>query len=223
MPAVLVIGASRGIGEEFARQYRADGWTVIATVRTEEAAAPLGAAGISTHRLDVRDPAAIAALADRLNGVPIDVLVVNAGIYEGLEARLDDIGPEALLDSFRVNAVAPILVARAFRRHLRLGDQRKIVAMSSLLGSISRNARPGHIAYRSSKAALNAAWRALALEEPDLIALLIRPGRVRTAMTNHAGDLSATDSVSAMRRLIGSASATDSGRFLDYAGVETSW
>jgi len=223
MPTTLITGASRGIGYEFCRQYAGDGWRVIAVLRDEPAAATLAGLGVDARLLDVRDFAGIKALAASLGGEPIDVLIANAGIYEGPDQTLDELDEAWWLDAFRVNAMSPILFARALRDNVARSGERKMIAITSLLGSIALNDQGGHYPYRTSKAALNAAWRALAIDAPELIAVLFRPGRIRTRMTGFDGPLSPEEGVANLRRLIAALGPADSGKFLDHAGKITPW
>jgi NADP-dependent 3-hydroxy acid dehydrogenase YdfG len=82
---VLITGANQGIGLEFAKQYAARGWTVIATHRrttTPEELATLAAKypKVRVERMDVTDATQIEALGAKLEGMPIDVLLSNAGL-----------------------------------------------------------------------------------------------------------------------------------------------
>jgi NAD(P)-dependent dehydrogenase (short-subunit alcohol dehydrogenase family) len=223
MPTTLITGASRGIGFEFCRQYAADGWRVIAVLRDQQSAATLAGLGVDARLLDVRDFAGIKALAASLGGEPIDVLIANAGIYEGPGQTLDELDEAWWLDAFRVNTMSPILFARALRDNVRRSSERKMIAITSLLGSIALNDQGGHYPYRTSKAALNAAWRALAIDAPELIAVLFRPGRIRTRMTGFDGPLSPEEGVANLRRRIAALNLADSGKFLDHSGKITPW
>jgi NAD(P)-dependent dehydrogenase (short-subunit alcohol dehydrogenase family) len=223
MPTVLITGAGRGIGREFVRQYRDQGWAVIATLRCAEHARELSDAGARAHMLDLLQPQDIASLAEELRDEAIDVLICNAGVYEGLNTKLDEIDADLLLRTLQVNTMAPILLAKAFRPHLKRGQQKKLIAITSLLGSVGNNRFPGHIAYRASKAALNAAWSGLALEEPELIAALLRPGRVSTRMLNFKGELSPEQSVSGMCKVIAGLTSSASGLQFDYQGQTVPW
>jgi NAD(P)-dependent dehydrogenase (short-subunit alcohol dehydrogenase family) len=223
MPTTLITGASRGIGFEFCRQYAADGWRVIAVLRDQQSAASLAGLGVDARLLDVRDFAGIKALAASLGGEPIDVLIANAGIYEGPDQTLDELDEAWWLDAFRVNTMSPILFARGLRDNVRRSSERKMIAITSLLGSIALNDQGGHYPYRTSKAALNAAWRALAIDAPELIAVLFRPGRIRTRMTGFDGPLSPEEGVANLRRRIAALNLADSGKFLDHSGKITPW
>ncbi len=229
MPSVLITGASRGLGLAFARQYAAEGWRVLGTVRTARDAERLGARipGAQVHLLDVADFPAVAQLGLTLRDESIDVLIANAGVL------LEDPGPAALdarpwLESFEVNAMAPLACALAFAAQVARSDQKKMVAIGSIVGSISAASRGGYYPYRASKAALNAVWRAFALDHPELIAAILHPGRMRTDMTRY--DEAAWQSLAdadqragELKLQIERLKPSDSGGFFNYAGKPLPW
>jgi NAD(P)-dependent dehydrogenase (short-subunit alcohol dehydrogenase family) len=224
MPTVLLTGASRGLGLEFARQYAAEGWRVIATARDPEKATTLRAipGAVESHALDVADLAAAGRLAQRLDA-PIDVLIANAGIAGPRGMSAEAVEGEAWAEVMRVNVMAPLALAGAFRQHLERGRERKAIAITSRLGSLASNNEGGMYAYRSSKAALNAVWRSFALDHKGLIAALLHPGWVRTDMGGPGGALAPAESVAAMRRVIAGLTTQDSGRFFNYDGAPLPW
>jgi NAD(P)-dependent dehydrogenase (short-subunit alcohol dehydrogenase family) len=224
MPSVLVTGAGRGLGLEFARQYAADGWSVIATVRNEGAARELrGLAGeIRIETLDMRDHSSLAALARRIEG-PLDLLIANAGISgpDRLTTAADAAG---WLEVFDVNVIAPTLLAQTLAPKV-VAARGRLVAITSQMGSIADNRSGGWTAYRAAKAALNAAWRSLAVEmsaEPIAIAML-HPGWVKTDMGGAGATLEIPDSVAALRRVIDGLRPADKGVFLNYRGETLPW
>ena len=158
MRTVLVTGANRGLGLEFCRQYAVAGWRVIAACRQPESAEALRALAVqhgnlAIETLDVADFAQIDALAGKLNGEAIDVLLNNAGIY-GDEAgkgfgHLDYAKWQMTL---AVNTMAPVKMAEAFLPHLQRGQDKLIASVSSLMGSMTDNGGGGSLLYRSSKA-----------------------------------------------------------------------
>jgi NAD(P)-dependent dehydrogenase (short-subunit alcohol dehydrogenase family) len=215
MPRVLVTGAGRGIGLEFARQYAADGWEVIATVRGEAGA--LDGLGVRIERLDMRDFAALEAFPERLGGAPLDLFIANAGMTAG--RRIDSADEaDAALEVLAVNAVAPTLLARALAPNLAGG---KMAAMTSRMGSIA-DSSGGYLGYRASKAALNAAWYALS-REIDVPLLLFHPGWVQTDMGGPSAQVSPAESVAGMRRIIAEMTPEMSGAFVDYRGDPIPW
>jgi NAD(P)-dependent dehydrogenase (short-subunit alcohol dehydrogenase family) len=220
MPTVLVTGAGRGIGLEFARQYASEGWRVIATVRG--ASPELEALGVEVERLDMGDFAAVEAFPQRLGGAPLDLFIANAGVTKA--HRIDSASEaEGWQEVHAVNAVAPTLLAGALLPSVAAARGR-MIAITSQMGSIA-DSSGGYIAYRASKAALNAAWRALALDwtgKPVTLAML-HPGWVQTDMGGPNATLPLPDSVAAMRRLIDGLAPRDSGTFLNYRGEPLPW
>lgn len=219
MPTVLITGANRGIGLEFARQYAGDGWNVIGTARQPDAAAGLKATGASVEPLDAADPESIAALASSLAGRPIDVLIANAGVYAQTTDKDD------WLAAFATNSIGPTLLAQALRANVAASGMRKMAAITSRMGSIADNSSGGAIAYRATKAALNAAWHSLAIDlRGDGIAVaLLHPGWVQTDMGGKGASIDTRTSVSGLRRVIDGLALDQSGAFFDYDGQGLPW
>lgn len=220
MPTVLITGANRGLGLEFVRQYAADGWDVIATVREPSRAENLSAlpGGIRIGELDVADFDAIRAFALSVTE-QVDHLICNAGVM----GRYREVDPDSWLYTFRVNAIAPTVLAQALVDRIVPGG--KIVAITSKMGSIADNQSGGGIIYRSSKAALNAAWRSLAIDwrDRDLAVAMLHPGWVQTAMGGPSAPTPPEESVAGLRRVITELIRERSGSFLDYQGQEIPW
>jgi NAD(P)-dependent dehydrogenase (short-subunit alcohol dehydrogenase family) len=240
MPAVLVTGAGRGLGLEFVRQYAADGWQVVACLRSpaqadELSALAVAASGrIETHALDVTDHAAIDALAKRLEGRAIDVLINCAGTMgrgnfgsQGLSMGAfgkSDFGDWT--EVFRVNVFGPMKMAEAFVGHVARSEQKKLVTLTSIVGSIAKNTIGGIYSYRASKAAVNAIMRSLAIDlgrKHGIIAIPLHPGWARTAMGGPRADIDAATSVTGMRKVIAGLTKEQAGRFWMYNGEELPW
>lgn len=219
MPTVLITGANRGIGLEFARQYAAEGWDVIATARRPGEADALIETGAETQTLDAADPSSITALAERFQGRSIDLLIANAGVYP------QDLDADGWAAGFATNCIGPTLLAQALRPNVATSAHGKMIAITSRMGSIADNSSGGAIAYRSTKAALNAAWHSLALElRSDGVALaVLHPGWVQTDMGGAGAMIDTRTSVSGMRQVIAGLEIEWTGRFFNYDGEELPW
>jgi len=223
MSTVLITGAARGLGLDFVKRYAAKGWKVHACARTPDALS--GVKGdIHPHKLEVTDYAAVKALAAKLEGEAIDVLICNAGI-SGKEATvLGSLDPAVWRETFEVNALAPLMMAEAFADHVAASKERKLVAISSRLGSITF-ADNGRYSYRASKAALNMEWKGLSVDlgPKGVVCVVLHPGWVQTDMGGSAATLTLEQSVPAMVKVIDGLKPADNGRFLNYDGTELPW
>jgi NAD(P)-dependent dehydrogenase (short-subunit alcohol dehydrogenase family) len=220
----LITGANRGLGLELARQLTARGDQVIGTVRDPARAEALRGLGARVEVVDVVDPASVAALAARLDGVALDVLINNAGIqlHEGGIASLD---LDEVARSIATNALAPMRMVQALLPHLRAGSRRLIAHLSSDLASIGDNTTGGYYGYRASKAALNMLNRTLAEElgREAFTCLVLHPGWVQTDMGGPDAPMLAPDSIRGVLAVLDRATAADSGRFLDHHGADLPW
>ena len=227
---VMVTGANRGLGLEFARQYAADGWRVLTTYRNPAVAGELlelaGQDNVQAFRLDVSDFDAIAALALELQDETIDVFLSNAGLFgpkPGAESDLRQsfghIDYGIVREVLNVNALAPLKCAESFVEHIARSQQRKFVALSSIEGSISRAQRDLY-AYRTSKAALNMVTRLLSgdLADHGITVVSICPGWVKTRMGGEFAKLELTPAIRDFRGLVGRLTLADSGKFIESPG-----
>ncbi|MCC6172989.1 MAG: SDR family oxidoreductase [Gammaproteobacteria bacterium] len=236
MPTVLVTGANRGLGLEFTRQYCDAGWQVIATCRDPAGAAELQALrsqhpGLEIEALDVGDFATIDALAARLAGRPMDVLLNNAGVFgpkpgaeQDLRQNFGSMDYEVWTEVLRVNLMAPMKMAEAFVDHVAASAQKKIVAISSTEGS-SPNAKGGIYAYRTSKAALNMLMQNLApdLAPRGIVTAAFCPGWIRTRIGGPRAPLEAPPSIAGLRRVIDGLTPENSGKFWLWTGERLPW
>ena len=237
MPTILITGANQGIGLEFTRQYSAAGWDVIACCRTPDQADELQSlatndAAIRIEQLDVRDHAGIEALGARYRETPLDVLLNNAGmigpvpiidhIHRQLFGSIDYAVWQEVLET---NTFGPIKLAETFVDNLAASEQKKLVNISSNVGSIAERCQPA-IAYSSSKSALNRATTIIAeqLRDRGIIVALFCPGAVKTRMDAWGNArVGIEESVSSLRPLIESLTMADSGSFRDYSGRTIAW
>lgn len=227
MPTCLITGANRGIGLEFVRQYAADGWSVIATCRRPTHADELkGCTGsIEVHPLDVTDFAQVESLAHALKGKTIDLLINNAGIYGPRSLAYDKIDYGAWAEVMRTNMMAPLKVSAAFSGQVAGSSKKLIVTVSSKMGSMTDNTSGGSYIYRSSKAALNAVMRSLAIDLQDkgVTVVVLHPGWVRTDMGGAGALIDPFESVVGMRELISTLNKDHSGRFFAFDKNEVPW
>lgn len=223
MSTVLITGTNRGIGLELARQYAADGWRVHACARKLAKTTALKAlrGEIKLHELDVADEAQIAGLARSLAGEPIDLLVNNAGVGGSDEAT----DPQAWLAVFRVNSIAPVRILQALLPNLQRSKNTRVLNLTSRMGSIADNSSGGSYAYRSSKAALNAAMKSLAidLKSKGITIAVMHPGWVKTDMGGPGAPVTPKASAEGLRRVIAALQPSDSGAFLNYDGAKLPW
>ncbi|PKM13381.1 MAG: short-chain dehydrogenase [Gammaproteobacteria bacterium HGW-Gammaproteobacteria-3] len=231
MQTVLITGANRGLGLEFVKQYAEADCKVVACCRNPATADALkrlarSFPSIQIETLDVADFAQIDVLSRRLADARIDVLINNAGVYgDSAEHGFGALDFQTWTATLRVNALAPVKMAEALLPQLERGDKKLIVAISSLMGSITDNTGGGSIVYRSSKAALNAAMKSLAIDlSPRALGVLIfHPGWVKTDMGGKNALIDADESVTGMRRVIAAFTSAQSGAFVKYDGSLLPW
>ncbi len=232
-PAVLITGSNRGIGLEFVRQYAAKGWFVIATTRRPAQAKRLQALAtvhenVVVELLDVTDGPQIAALAAKYAGQPIDLLINNAGIsgdFMGPSQAFGSLDYQQADDFMRVNAIAPLRVTEAFYENVKMSGQKKVVAITALLGvhSIQYGGFSGGYWYKVSKAALNAAMANLARDAAadGVIVTLLTPGEVKV---EKVGDnpgpnfIEPAVSIAGMIKVIDGLTPRDAGTIIRYNG-----
>jgi len=231
MSAVLITGANRGIGLEFAHQYSADEWEVFAACRDRSGARQLqemarrSAARLTTIPMDVTSSESVRSAAKQLGTVAIDLLINNAGTAGMPGQRTGDVDYENWVRVLDVNTMGPLRVIEAFAGHIARSRRRLIVTITSGMASLADNTSGGSMAYRTSKAAVNMAMRSVAadLASRRIACIVVNPGWVKTAMGGAGAPLTPEESVAAMRRLIESVGPEESGKFFDYDGSEYPW
>ena len=219
---VLVIGASRGLGLEFVRQYRADGAAVTATARRSDDVAALQALGAQAFALDVADPVSAAGLGWRIDGAGFDVAIHVAGVYGPRTAGLETPTRDDFDAVMRANVFGAMQVLPQVAEALAPGA--KLAVLSSRMGSIGARTGTSGWLYRASKAALNSVLKDAALALAGrATCVAFHPGWVRTDMGGAGADLSVEQSVADLRRTIAALTPADTGRFLNHDGSPIAW
>lgn len=241
MTTVLITGANRGIGFSLAQQYAAEGAEVIACCRNASSADALKDLASSGGRvrileLDVADTASIAGLKSAIGDQPIDILINNAGILGPQEQTASRVDAEGWVNTLRVNALAPLLIAQALHDNLKRSSQKKLIVISSVYGSTGVDYGAGvpsgvnRYAYRASKAALNNEMRALARDwaGDGVLVGILDPGYARTDMTGEAAiaspkSISPHESAQGLIRRIAELTTYTSGVFQRFWGEVIPW
>ena len=233
---VLITGASRGIGLEFAKRYVQQDWHVIATSRTpsdddylQDLARQYDNVRIET--LDVTDHAGIDALAAKLKGIAIDVLINNAGISGGRNTQdFGAIDYSVFDDVMAINVLGPLKITEAFLEHVAASDQKKIINISSSEGRLSAVRGSRQPFYRASKSALNMVMKNVsihpAVKEKGVIIGILTPGFVDTDFTKGLPKQMMIDvetSVSRSMEIIGKYDLEMSGKYFSNTGEEMTW
>jgi NAD(P)-dependent dehydrogenase (short-subunit alcohol dehydrogenase family) len=231
VPSVLITGANRGLGFEFAKQFLADGWQVYAACRDPDSASELRRlADASGHKLrilnlDVTDLSSVKAAAAEVDGQAIDLLINNAGIGGPRGQTVGNIDYEAWAKVLDANTMGPMRVSEAFVDNVARSERKLIVTLTSGMGSIADNTSGGSVAYRSSKAAVNMAMRSLAIDltPRGITCVVVNPGWVQTDMGGPHATITPAASVTSLRPLIDTLGPTQSGKFFNYDGREYPW
>lgn len=222
MPTALIIGASRGIGHELARQYLAEGWRVIATARQPRDCQLLADLGAEAHTLDVTNVEACAAIGWRLDDEQLDVAILNAGVYgprhDGfpLQTDFDSVMHTNVLAAMRLlPIVAPLVCA----------TRGKLAVMSSHMGSLSERGNASGTLYRASKAALNSVLIDTAIQygPEGATCVALHPGWVRTDMGGSEADLDVATSAAGIRRTLAGLPHAEHAVFRNYDGTPIGW
>ena len=219
---VIIIGASRGIGLEFVRQYRAAGAQVTATARSKEGLAALRALGAEALTLDVAEADSASRLAPQIQGQAFDIAVIVAGVYGPHSAALEPPPLDDFDAVMRTNVLGPMRVIPQLADALVPGA--KLAVISSRMGSIGSRLSPSGWLYRASKAGVNSVLKDASLVlAGKAICVSFHPGWVRTDMGGQGADLSPEQSVADMRRVLAAITPRDNGRFLNHDGGSIDW
>lgn len=230
MKTILITGTNRGLGLEFVSQFLAAGQRVIATARDPGNAPALQALReqyprqLSLHALDVANASSRDQLVNDLADEPIHLLINNAGVHGGW-GRLNHLDEQEWLRCLHINTIAPVKLVEALRANLASAGQATVAIISSKMGSVADNTSGGSYIYRSSKAALNAAAKSLAVDlAPEHInVVILHPGWVRTDMGGPDGLIDAPTSIAGLRRVLANVGPEQSGSFIAYDGTLIPW
>lgn len=223
MSTALITGAAGGIGRELARQLAERGTKVIAVCR--KPGEELSRLPVRVESgIDIATDAGCTELAARVAGVPLDLVIHNAGVLsvESLDA-LDDGAIARVRRQFEVNALAPLRLTALLASQLARGA--KVVLITSRMGSIEDNTSGGYYGYRMSKAALNAAGRSMAhdLVPRGVAVVMLHPGFVQTPMTGGRGDVDAATAARNLIARIDELKPATSGSFVHANGSSLPW
>lgn len=236
-PTILLTGSNRGVGLALAEEYAARGWNVIATTRSPDRATDLQALAqknpkVLIERLDVTDVGQIAALATKYRGVPVDVLFNNAAwLGEPVkDQQLGNLDQDLFITVMNTNVYGPLKLSEAFADNVAASDQKKIIGMTSGLGSLTLMGQMSRFYYyQMSKAALNMGMRALRsdLRKRGIIVALLAPGMVETDMLEASGftgkALTPAESAASLYGLVAALTIDDKGIPVNVDGKPIPW
>ena len=230
MATILVTGANRGLGIEFVEQYLNEGNDVIATYRNENSSMDLIEMGnersnLKLLQLDVSSNKSLNSFAENLGDSPIDIFINNAGVYGPRNSSFGNVDEENWIPAIKINAIAPILLTQLIIKNIRSGADKKLIYITSKMGSIDDNKGGGAYVYRSSKTALNAVVKSLSvdLENEDIVVALIHPGWVKTDMGGPNALIDKETSVRGMTEVISNLDISSTGNFYNYDGSIIPW
>jgi len=230
MARVLITGTNRGLGLEFVEHYLENGDDVIATYRNEESSFDLikmsnERSNLKLLQLDVSSNKSLNSFAGNLGDSPIDIFINNAGVYGPRNSSFGNVNEENWIPAIKVNAIAPLLLTQLIIKNIRAGTDKKLIYITSKMGSIDDNKGGGAYVYRSSKTALNAVVKSLSidLKDENITVALIHPGWVKTDMGGPNALVSIDESIEGMMQVIDATDIRDTGRFLNYDGKELPW
>ncbi len=231
MKTVFITGSNRGIGLEFVKQYLNDGYQVISCCRNPETADELQSLKITypkeldIYRLDVSNFKMIEELSKILKGIPIDIIINNAAVYGSDHNSFLDIDYQDWSNTFTVNCMSAVKISECFIENISCSNEKKMVFLSSQMGSIDDNGSGGCYLYRSTKASLNAVVKSLSIDlrHRNISTLILHPGWVLTDMGGPNAQITTAVSVEGMKKVINNLSVKNSGSFLDFEGMPILW
>jgi NAD(P)-dependent dehydrogenase (short-subunit alcohol dehydrogenase family) len=230
MATILITGTNRGIGLEFTKQYLARGDRVIATCRDIEAADALKKLRndhdkLEVRQLDVSSAESILEFVQQLVDTPIDIFINNAGVYGPRNAKFGEVDGQLWASVLQVNSIAPLMLSQLLMPNLRQGKDKKMVYLTSKMGSIDDNSGGGSYIYRSSKTALNSVVKSLSIDlaGEGFSAAVLHPGWVLTDMGGQNALIDTKTSVTGMLQVVDDLDPQSSGSFFNYDGSIIAW
>ena len=227
---VVITGANRGLGLEFCRQYLTKGDKVYACSRSPEKAAALlelkqsHGGQLEIVPLDVSNPIMLANLSYVIEE-SIDILINNAGIYGPRGLKFGEYKADDWAEVLKINTIAPMMVVQHLADKVAASNEKKIVLVSSKMGSIADNQKGGSYIYRSSKAAINAVGKTLAIDlaEQGVKVAIVHPGWVQTDMGGPNGLIDSNTSIAGLCEVVENLNESNSGEFFSYDGSLIPW
>ena len=227
---VLITGANRGLGLGFVKKYLEKNANVLCTTRDILSSKELLKCkerypnNIEIFELDLLKENGAETLANQLNGMPIDILINNAGVGSSNQ-HFEAVSSKPWLEVLKVNLIAPLIITQSLFENVKKSSAKKIYFLSSQLGSIGDNTSGGMYIYRSSKTGLNQVVKSLSvdLKPKGITVVSLHPGWVKTDMGGPNAPVSIDKSIEGMIKVIERTDINDTGRFLNYDGTELPW
>ena len=227
---VLITGANRGLGLGFVKKYLEKNVNVLCTTRDISGSKELLECkerypnNIEIFELDLLKENGAETLANQLNGMPIDILINNAGVGSSNQ-HFEAVSSKPWLEVLKVNLIAPLIITQSLFENVKKSSAKKIYFLSSQLGSIGDNTSGGMYIYRSSKTGLNQVVKSLSvdLKPKGITVVSLHPGWVKTDMGGPNAPVSIDKSIEGMIKVIERTDINDTGRFLNYDGTELPW